>query len=190
MNRRRYLTVSTAALSGLAGCLGDPEYTISSVETEDDSHPLGLDVTPVDREITIESPGQLNIALRNTGTQDVIIKNTGVWPLGVLGLALAGESVSADILLLADEYTEADTVEVRPSGASKDGTPLTGTLAAAESIERQYELNGRRVSGAGTYTLQGYFDEVPLSYRTGEDADWVAYHPSVTVTLTEQSVLP
>ncbi|WP_058994754.1 hypothetical protein [Haloarcula sp. CBA1127] len=190
MNRRQYLAVSTAALSGLAGCLGEPEYTISSVETGDDSHPLALDVTAVDRNIAIESPGRLDITLRNTGTQDVIIKNTGVWPLGVLGLDSGGESVSADILLLADEYAEADTVEVRPNGASKDNAPLTGTLAAAESIQRQYELDGRRVSSAGAYTLQGYFDEVPLSYRTGENADWVAYHPSVTVTLTEQSALP
>ncbi|WP_434531079.1 hypothetical protein ACODNH_05645 [Haloarcula sp. NS06] len=189
MNRRQYLAVSTAALSGLAGCLGDTEYTISSVETEDDSHPLALDVTAVDRNIAIESPGRLDITLRNTGTQGVIIKNTGTWPLGVLGLTPAGESRISDILLVTDEYAEADTVEIQPNGASKDNAPLTGTLAATESIERQYELDGRRVSAAGTYTLQGYFDAVPLSYRTDENADWVAYRPSVTVTLTEQSVL-
>ncbi|EMA17123.1 MULTISPECIES: hypothetical protein [Haloarcula] len=189
MNRRQYLAVSTAALSGLAGCLGDTEYTISSVETEDGSHPLALDVTPADRAIEIESPGRLDITLRNTGTQDLRIKNTGVWPLGVLGLVSAGDSGSLDVLLLTDEYAEVDTVEIRPNGANKDNAPLTGTLEAGESIERQYELIGRRVSGAGTYTLQGYFDEVPLSYRTGENTDWVAYHPTVTVTLTEQSVL-
>ncbi|EMA32681.1 hypothetical protein [Haloarcula japonica] len=190
MNRRQYLAVSTAALSGLAGCLGDPEYTISSVETDDDSHPLALDVATVDRNVVIESPGRLNITLRNTGTQDVIIKNTGVWPLGVLGLVPADESETAGTLLVTDEYEQSNTVEVRPNGASKDNAPLTGTLAAGESIQRQYELIGRRIPRAGTYTLQGYFDEVPLSYRTGENADWVAYHPSVTVTLTEQSVLP
>ena len=190
MNRRQYLAVSTAALSGLAGCLGDAEYTISSVETGDDPHPLALDVAPIDRDIAIESPGQLNITLRNTGKQDLIIKNTGVWPLGMIGLGLADESVSADILVVTDAYAQSNAVEVRPNEASKDGDPLTGTLAAAESIQRQYELIGRRIPGAGTYTLQGYFDEVPLSYRTGENADWVAYHPSVTVTLTEQSVLP
>ena len=190
MNRRQYLAVSTTALSGLAGCLGDTEYTISGVETEDDSHPLGLDVTPIDREIAIENPGRLNITLRNTGTQDVMIQNTGVWPLGMVGLTIADESASADILLLTDAYEQSNAVEVRPNGASKDGDPLTGTLAAAESIERQYELIGRRIPDAGTYTLQGYYDAVPLSYRTGENADWVAYHPSVTVTLTEQPVLP
>jgi len=189
MNRRRYLAVSTAVLSGLAGCLGDTEYTISSVETEADSHPLALDVTVIDRGIAIESPGRLDITLRNTGTQDVTIKNTGVWPLGMLGLTLAGESVSADILLLTDAYEQSNAVEVRPNGARKDSDPITGTLATAESIQRQYELIGRRVATAGTYTLQGYFDDVPLSYRTGEDTDWVAYHPTVTVTLTEQSVL-
>ncbi|EMA06655.1 hypothetical protein SAMN05443574_10579 [Haloarcula vallismortis] len=189
MNRRQYLTVSTAALSGLAGCLGDTEYTISSVETEGDSHPLALDVTVADRNIAIESPGQLDITLRNTGTQDVMIKNTGVWPLGVLGLVPADASESVAILLLTDEYEKASTVEIQPNGASRSNDPHTGTLGADESIERQYELDGQRVSDAGTYTLQGYFDAVPLSYRTGEDADWVAYHPSVTVTLTEQSVL-
>jgi hypothetical protein len=189
MNRRQYLTVSTAALSGLAGCLGDTEYTISSVETEGDSHPLALDVTVADRNIAIESPGRLDITLRNTGTQDVSIKNTGVWPLGVLGLVPADESGSPAILLSTDKYEKADTVEIQPTGASKDNTPLTGTLAAAESIERQYELDGQRVLAAGTYSLQGYFDAVPLSYRTGEGTDWVTYHPTVTVTLTEQSVL-
>lgn len=189
MNRRQYLTVSAAALSGLAGCLGDTEYTISSVETEGDSHPLALDVTVADRNIAIESPGQLDITLRNTETQDVMIKNTGVWPLGVLGLAPADASGSTTTLLSTDKYEKADTVEIQPNGVSRSNEPLTGTLGADESIERQYELDGKRVSGADTYSLQGYFDAVPLSYRTGEDTDWVAYHPTVTVTLTERSML-
>ncbi|NLV11259.1 hypothetical protein ACAH01_05875 [Halomicrobium sp. HM KBTZ05] len=189
MNRRRYLGLATAAMSGLAGCLADTEYTVSAVAVDDIAAPLALDVTPVDRSVTVDSPGTLALTLRNTSEKPIEIRTTGVWPFGMLGLAPPGEHGPDAILLLSDQYEETDRVEATASSAHLDNTPITDTLDGGESVSAQYEIHGERVVDTGTHTLRGFFDAVPLSYRDPDADGWTQYHPDVTVDLSKQSLL-
>ncbi|MBV0903017.1 hypothetical protein [Haloarcula salina] len=190
MRRRRYLSVASAALVGLSGCLGDPEYTVIDVTVPETPGTLTLDVEPVDTSVTVDSPARLSFTLRNDGDSALSVRTTGVWPFGLLALALPRERGPERILLLSDRYAESDHVQVSRNSVGNDNEPLVRQLTAGESVSRRYEIHGDRLYGAGTYTLRGYFEPVPLSYRSVESTDWTAFRPEVTVRVGERSLLP
>ena len=190
MKRRQYLGLATATVASLAGCLGDTEYTITDISVASATGPLALEVALVDAAATVDSSAPLDITLRNDGTEAVSVRNTGVWPLGVLALAPSGERGPVRVLLLSDQYAKTDRVEVTANSTRNDNEPIVRRLSAGESVTERYEIHGDRLYGSGTYTLRGYFDEVPLSYRTGDTEDWTEFYPEVSVAVAEMSPLP
>lgn len=190
MRRRRCLGLTAATLAGLAGCMGDTEYTVTDVSVGDAAGPLALDVALVDAAATVDSSARLDVTLRNESDAAVTVRNTGVWPLGLLALAPPGAREEIEVLLLSDQYAETDRVEVTANSTGSDNEPITRPIDAGESVTVQYEIQGDRLRGSGTYTLRGYFEAVPLSYRATGDEDWTAFHPKVTVTLATRSPLP
>ncbi len=188
MKRRHYLGAATATMAGLAGCMGDPEYTITSISSADRAGPLGFDVEIADSAITVDSPGSLDVRLRNDGETAVEIRNTGVWPFGILALIPPDEN-GMRTLLLTDQYAETDHVEVTANSAGTDNTRLVRSLAAGESVTERYRIHGKRLRGSATYSLGDYFEDTLLSYRTGDSGSWSELHPEVSVTVAERSLL-
>ena len=188
MNRRHYLAVATATMAGLAGCMGDPEYTITDIGASDMAGPLDFDIEAVDRAVTVDSPGSIDVTVRNGSETSVEISNIGVWPLGILALIPAKEN-TFKTLLLTDGYDETDHVDVTVNSTRTDNTPLVRSLAASESVTRRYFVQGNRLSGSGRYTLGDYFDHPLLSYRTDDTGSWIERNPTVSVTIAERSLL-
>ena len=189
MNRRQYLGVATATMAGLAGCMGDPEYTITDIGVSNMAGPLDYDIEAVDTAVTVDSPGSLDMTVRNSSQTAVEISNIGVWPFGILALMPAKEN-KFKTLLLTDGYDETDHVEVTTNSTRTDNTRLVRSLAASEAVTRRYFVQGNRLSGSGTYTLGDYFDGPLLSYRTDDTDSWSERNPTVSVTITERSLLP
>lgn len=190
MRRRHYLGLATATVASLAGCMGSTEYTITNVTVGDTTGPLSLDLTIADAAATIDSSARLDVTLRNAGDKAVSVRNTGIWPLGLLGLAPSGERGPRRLLLMSDQYAKTDRVEVSATGARGDDESLVRSLDADKSITEQYDVQGDRLSGPGTYTLRGFFDETPLTYRTGNAEDWIEFYPKVTIDIEKRSLLP
>jgi hypothetical protein len=188
MNRRHYLGVATATIAGLAGCMGDSEYTITDIGTSGMAGPLDYDIEAVDTAVTVDSPGSLDVTVRNGSETAVEISNIGVWPFGILALVPAKEH-TFKTLLLTDGYDETDHVEVTANSTRTDNTRLVRSLAASESVTRRYFVHGNRLSGSGTYTLGDYFDGPLLSYRTDDTGSWIERNPTVSVTIAERSLL-
>jgi len=189
MKRRHYLGAATATMAGLAGCMGDPEYTIASVSSADTAGPLGFDVEIADSDITVDSPGSLDVRLRNDSETAVEIRNTGVWPFRILALIPPDEN-GMRTLLLTDQYAETDHVEVTANSTGTDNTQLVRSLAAGKSVTERYRVHGKRLRGSATYSLGDYFGDTLLSYRTGDSGSWSELHPEVSVTVAERSLLP
>lgn len=189
MKRRHYVGATTATLAGLAGCLGDTEYSIASVSAADTVGPLVFEVEPVKTTITVDSPGSLNLTLRNDGPNAVDIRNTGVWPFGVAALYQT-EGSESRTLLLTDQYTQTDRVEVTANSTTRDNTPLVRSLDAGESVTEQYIVHGNRLYGSGTYALGGFHEAILFSYRTDNSDGWSEFRPEVSVRFSERSLLP
>jgi hypothetical protein len=190
MKRRHFLGVATASMAGLAGCMGNTEYTVTDVSVADSAGPLALDLDLVDAAATVDSPARLDVTLRNDDDEDISIRNTGVWPLGLLALAQSGERGRGKILLRSDQYGETDRVEVAANGIRTDNAPIVRPLNAGQSVTNQYEIHGNRLYSPGTHTLRGYFEEVPLFYRVGNAEEWTEFYPEATITVEERSLLP
>ncbi|SFR98591.1 hypothetical protein SAMN05216559_2061 [Halomicrobium zhouii] len=196
MRRRAYLAGAAGALAGLAGCIGgETEYQVTGASGASPAdHPLSLDVAVESPSITVDSPGALSFTLRNGGDDAVAVRNTGVWPLGVLAVETETEHGPVDTRLLSDRYGETDRIEVKPSGMSVSQEPLVRPIPADESVTERYVLHGDGLIQPGTYRLRAKFEEHILRYAPPgtdpEGGDWTDFAPDVTVTLEAQSVLP
>lgn len=196
IRRRAYLAGAAGTLAGLAGCIGgETEYRVVDVSGSSPAdHPLSLDVTVESPAITVDSPARLSFTLRNEGDDAVAVRNAGVWPLGVLAVGTETEHGPVDARLLSDRYDETHRIEVEPNGMSISGEPLVRPVAADESITERYVLHGDGLTQAGTYRVQGKFEEYILRYAAPgtdpETGDWTDFAPNVTVTLEAQSALP
>jgi len=186
VKRRHVLGATTATLAGVAGCLGDTEYSITSVSPAETAGPLTFEVSAVDTGITVDSPGSLDLTLRNDGEEAVELRTPGVWPFGMVALIPTDRSGS-ETLLLTDGYAETDRIEVSANSAHQDNTPIVRALAAGESVTERYVVDGMRLHGGGTYVLDGYFEDGLCSYRTGDE--WSELRPEVSVTIAERSLL-
>lgn len=196
MRRRAYLAGAAGVLAGLAGCIGgETEYRVTDVSgASSTDHPLSLDVAVESPSITVDGPAGLSFTLRNGGDDAVAVRNTGVWPLGVLAVETETEHGPADSRLLSDRYDETDRVDVKPNGMSRSGEPLVRPVAAGESLTERYVLHGDGLLRDGTYRVRGRFEEYILQYGAPgtdpESGGWTDFAPEVTVTLEAQSVLP
>lgn len=188
MNRRHVLAALTGSLTSLTGCLGDTEYQISDLSVPEQAGPLILDVPLVDSEATVSSPAHLEFALHNVGGRELRIRNTGIWPLGVLALAPSGERKPLKILLISDKYDQTDHIERSQSEMHLDNVPLVQSLAAGETVTERYTLHGDDIYRTGVHILRGYFDEVPLSYQRRDKESWTMFSPKITVTIKEWSL--
>ncbi|MFC7076838.1 hypothetical protein [Haloarcula halophila] len=190
MNRRAFLGLASASVLGTAGCLGRTEYKIESTSVVSIDGPLALDIERTDPSVTVDSPGELALTIDNDGDRAIQIRNTGIWPLGLLALSPQGSDSMARSLLLTDAYAETDRVEVTRNGTESNNEPLVDSLDPETSLTVTYRLDGDRVRRTGIHDLRGYFEPPLLSFRVQGGADWRTVTDAATVTIAELSMLP
>ena len=193
MRRRTFLGITSASLLGTAGCLGETEYTVTDVSVGDVSPPFSFSVEIVDPNAVIEHPARLKFSLSNEGERPIQIRNTGIWPFGLLELVDSlGAEEAGGTILWTERYTESDEVDAtsrRDYGASS--TPLVRPLELGERVSETYELHGDSlgVNDTGRQTVRGEFEPPILEYATGREGDWEAFLPEISVVVQEKSVI-
>jgi hypothetical protein len=193
VRRRSVLGVTSASLLGLAGCLGATEYTVTDVSVGDVSAPFDFSVEIREPNAVIEHPARIRFSVSNDGERPVRIRNTGIWPFGLLELvdSLGAEEASGTILW-TERYAESDEVDAtsrRDYGTSS--TPLVRPLDPGERVSETYELHGDSlgVNDTGRQVVRGEFEPPILEYATGEARDWVSFLPEISVVLQERSMI-
>ena len=193
MRRRTFLGITSASLLGTAGCLGETEYTVTDVSVGDVSPPFSFSVEIVDPNAVIEHPARLRFSCSNEGERPIQIRNTGIWPFGLLELVDSlGAEEAGGTILWTERYAESDEVDAtnrRDYGTSS--TPLVRPLDPGERISETYELHGDSlgVNDTGRQVVRGEFDPPILEYATDEEGRWESFLPEISVVLQEKSVM-
>jgi hypothetical protein len=185
MRRRTVLAAAGASMTGLAGCLGASEYTLTDVETTL-SAPFEFDVTVADPDAVIEHPALLEFELTNGEDRPLRVRNTGVWPFGLLELVHSSdaENPGAGALLWTAEYETSSYVDMENRrNYGTESTPLVRTLGAAETVSETYEVHGDAVREAGTAYVRGEFEPPIFEYARGDSDGWRAFTPEIAVTV-------
>jgi hypothetical protein len=190
VNRRTLLAATTASLTGLAGCLGATEYTVTDVTVDDESGPVSLGVDRVEPNAVVEHPARLEFTVTNTSETAIDVRNTGIWPLGVLKIVAAlDNSRAAGDVLWTDRYEASEYVDATSRrNYSAESTPLVRTLAAGDAVTESYDLHGDEISREGERVVRGWPDPPLFEYRTTEADEWESYLPTVRVQIEQRGM--
>jgi hypothetical protein len=193
VRRRSFLGVAGASLAGLSGCMGATEYTVTDVSVDDVSAPFGFSVEVVDPDAVVEHPARIRFSLSNERQQPIRIRNTGIWPFGLLELvdSLGAEEASGTILW-TERYAESDEVDATSrSDYGTTSTPLVRPLGPGERVRETYELHGDSlgVNDTGRQIVRGEFEPPILEYATSNERDWVSFLPEISVVLQKKSII-
>ncbi|WP_380676565.1 hypothetical protein [Salinigranum sp. GCM10025319] len=193
MRRRSFLGVTSASLLGLAGCMGATEYTVTDVSVGDVSAPFDFSIEIVDPDAVVDHPARLSFSVSNEGEQPIQIRNTGIWPFGLLELADSlGAEGAAGTILWTERYAQSDEVDAtnrRDYGTSS--TPLVQPLDPGKRISETYELHGDSlgVNDTGRQVVRGEFQPPILEYATDEEDRWESFLPQISVVIQKKSVI-
>jgi hypothetical protein len=193
MRRRSLLGVAGASLAGAAGCLGATEYTVTDVSVGDVSAPLALRVELTEPNAVVEHPATLTFSLSNERERPIRVRNTGIWPFGLLELVPSIDAEEAGgTILWTERYAESDEVDAtnhRDYGATSK--PLVRSLDPGERVSDPYELHGDSlgVRDTGVQFVRGEFDPPIFEYAAGEGSDWEPFLPEVRVVIEEKRLL-
>ncbi|TKX76762.1 hypothetical protein EXE53_30130, partial [Halorubrum sp. SD626R] len=126
----------------------------------------------------------------NTADEPIRIRSYCSWPFGVLALAPSptpGEDTRRTTLF-SPSYETTDRVEVNRGGSSLsvDGTPITRSLDADESVTRRYELRGDDLPNGGMYYIVEMFDGRASRYSRGDDWRTLEYQLRLSIDEKEQ----
>ncbi|MFC6875444.1 hypothetical protein [Halobellus marinus] len=191
MKRRTLLGVTTASMVSLTGCLGTTEYTITDVQTETTT-PLGISVQIVEPNAVIEHPAQLAFTVTNKQDSPIEIRNTGIWPFGLLELvpSLDTQDAGPGTILWTNRYEESRYVDAETrQNYGVESTPLVRTLGPDETVEETYDIHGADIIQTGTMFVQGRFEPPILEYTTEHNEDWDSLLPEITVELSKKSLI-
>ena len=185
MKRRDFLMAGALSITGLSGCLGDTEYRLTEIATDDSAGPLSVSGRLAVADATIEHPAELVLTLENAGDKPVRIRSYGVWPFGVLAVASSPtpDDETWKTTLFSPSYEATDRVEASPGGASMsmDGTPITKPLGAGATTTVRYELHGDDLPRAGTYYVVEKFDGRASEFATGDDWQMLEYQARLEI---------
>ena len=191
MKRRTLLGVTSASMVSLTGCLGATEYTITDVQTETTT-PLGISVEIVEPNAVIEHPAQLAFTVTNQQETPIKIRNTGIWPFGLLELVPSPDTQDAGpgIILWTDRYEESRYVDAESrQNYGVESTPLVRTLGPDETVEETYDVHGSDIIQTGTMYVRGRFEPPVLEYTTEQNESWDSLLPEITVELSKNSLI-
>ncbi|MDS0222426.1 hypothetical protein NDI54_13850 [Haloarcula sp. S1AR25-5A] len=189
MRRRALLTTAGASMASLAGCLGDTEYTITDVAVTATA-PFEFDVTVMEPDAVIEHPARLEFELRNRGERPLRVRNTGVWPFGLLKLVRSPDAEGpGGTLLYTAQYETSQYVDIESrSDYGVESTPLVQALDSGQTVSETYELHGDGIRGAGTAYVRGEHESPIFEYRRDESEEWQPFSPDIEVTITTKQL--
>lgn len=199
MKRRTLLGAISASMVGMAGCLGQDEYTLSEPDIEQTDDPLRIDAELSGREVTIEGPVTLTLSLENSGEGPLQIRTTDLWPFSVPVLGRTSDQHSREILLMTDRYEESDSVNISVEGNGilnrrTQGQTVTQMLAPGEPISKEYTIRGDLIQTDGTYELQrsnhSRLEPANHNQRSNESVRWgnqTAQQPNPTAQQSNQT---
>jgi hypothetical protein len=173
--------------------MGAAEYRVTEVSVGDISAPFVFSVEIVDPNAVIEHPARIRFSLSNDGERPIQIRNTGIWPFGLLELVDSlGAEEAGGTILWTERYTESDEVDAtsrRDYGTSS--TPLVRPLKPGERVSETYELHGDSlgVNDTGRQVVRGEFEPPILEYATSGEDDWESFLPEIGVVLQKKSVI-
>lgn len=191
MNRRTLLGVAGASLVGLSGCLGEPEYRVTDATVDAPSAPVSVTVDVPEPNAVVEHPARLEFTVRNDSDRPVRLRNTGIWPFGILKAVESLESnSSAGTVLWTDRYEESEYVDATSRRSyGTESTPIVRTLPPDVSSTSVYELHGDDVRRATALFVRGWPDPPLFEYGPPSDDSWTAFSPDITVTLESRGPL-
>lgn len=191
MRRRAVLAAAGASMASLAGCLGASEYTITDVEVTA-SAPFEFGVAITDPDAVIEHPALLEFELINRGDRPLNVRNTGVWPFGLLKLvpSLDTEVPGPGTLLWTEQYEASEHVDSESrQNYGTDSTPLVQTLDSGGTVSETYELHGDGIRAAGTAYVRGEFEPPVFEYTRDDTDEWRAFSPEIAVSIATNQLL-
>jgi hypothetical protein len=173
--------------------MGATEYTVTGVSVGDVSAPFGFSVEVVDPNAVVEYPARIRFSLSNEREEPIQIRNTGIWPFGLLELVDSlGAEEAGGTILWTERYAESDEVDATSRrDYSASSTPLVKPLDPGERISETYELHGDSlgVNDMGRQVVRGEFEPPILEYVTGEERDWVSFLPEIGVVVQQKSMI-
>lgn len=189
MRRRALLTTAGASMASLAGCLGESEYTITDVAVTA-AAPFEFAVTVTEPDAVIEHPARLEVELRNRGERPLRVRNTGVWPFGLLKLVRSPDAEGpGGTLLYTEQYETSQYVDIESRrNYSTESTPLVQTLDSGQTVSETYELHGDGIRGAGTAYVRGEHELPIFEYTSGDSDEWQSFTPEIAVTITTKQL--
>jgi hypothetical protein len=181
-------------MAGLAGCLGEAEYTVTDVRVGSASGPFGVDVSLVEPDAVIEHPARLDVAVTNQQSDPLRVRNTGIWPFGLLELVRSPDTDNPwpGTLLWTRRYEESQYIEAVAEDRSLDrvrSTPLVRTLEPRATASETYELHGDDIDEAGTRYVRGRPDPPLLEYAGDGSDEWTSFLPEIEVELEGTDLL-
>jgi len=178
-------------MASLAGCLGATEYTVTDVQVGQTSAPVGLDVSITQSNAVIEHPARLEFTVTNQQNGPVRVRNTGIWPFGLLELVPSLETEKAGgTLLWTSRYEESQYVDATSrSNYGTEDTPLVHILEPGGTASETYEIHGDDIRGAGTRYVRGAFEMPILEYLTEESEVWQSFLPELTITIEQTNLV-
>ena len=191
MKRRTLLGVTSASMVSLTGCLDATEYTITDVQTETTT-PLGISVEIVEPNAVIEHPAQLAFTVTNQQETPIEMRNTGIWPFGLLELVPSPDTQDAGpgTILWTDRYEESRYVDAESRhNYGVESTPLVRTLGPDETVEETYDVHGSDIIRTGTMYVRGRFEPPVFEYTTEQNESWDSLLPEITVELSKDSLV-
>ena len=189
MKRRALLAAAGSSVASLAGCLGASEYTLTDVEVTS-SAPFEFEVTITDADAVIEHPALLEFELRNPSEQPLSVRNTGVWPFGLLELVSSLDAEGpAGTLLWMEQYETSEYVDAESrSNYGADSTPLVQTLDSEATVSETYELHGDGIRDSGTAYVRGEFEPPIFEYTRADNDEWQSFAPEIAVTIATKQL--
>jgi hypothetical protein len=189
MRRRTLLTTAGASIAGLAGCLGDTEYTITDVAVTT-TVPFEFDVTVTEPDAVIEHPARLEFELRNPEDRPLRVRSTGVWPFGLLKLVRSPDADGpGGTLLYSEQYETSQYVDIESRrNYSIESTPVVQAIGSGKTVSETYELHGDGIRGAGTAYVRGGHESPVFEYTRDESKGWRPFPPEIEVTITTKQL--
>ncbi|THE63852.1 hypothetical protein D8Y22_16120 [Salinadaptatus halalkaliphilus] len=174
LRRRTLLGAVAGSTATLAGCMGDTEFSIVSVDVPTDfDGPLSFDIDAFDRDVLVDSPAAFELSATNDSDDTLELVSMGIRPFGVLELRGETDDYGESwIRLWTDAYEDSDHIDVTPGGMGADGEELVMTFYPGETVTAEYEIRGENVSNSdGTYELGGRLgDDHVVTYRRPDEA--------------------
>ncbi|MFC7174947.1 hypothetical protein ACFQL0_19525 [Haloplanus litoreus] len=119
------------------------------------------------------------------------MRNTGVWPFGLLKLVPSLDTEGpAGALLWTEQYEASEHVDIESRrNYGTDSTSLVQALESGERVSETHELHGDGIREADTAYVRGEFESPIFEYTRNDTDEWRSFSPEIAVTIVTKRLL-